>query len=61
MVIPLFLTIKEEYKRRSIDDEEDLSTDDSEEEGVNTIDDIESARNEDDSGGDSISNHVYFK
>jgi len=61
MVIPLFLTIKEEYKRRSIDDEEDLSNDDSEEEGVNTIDDIESARNEDDSGGDSISNHVYFK
>merc|ERR1711970_890666 len=33
MVIPLFLTIKEEYKRRSID--EDVSKEDSEEENAN--------------------------
>merc|ERR1711970_504010 len=59
MVIPLFLTIKEEYKRRSID--EDVSKEDSEEENANTIDDVENARIEDDSGGDSISNYVYFK
>ena len=59
MVIPLFLTIKEEYKRRSID--EDVSKEDSEEENANTIDDIENAQIEDDSGGDSISNYVYFK
>lgn len=61
MVIPLFLTIKEEYKRRSIDEEEDVDEEDPEEEEVDTIYNTETAQNEENAGGDFISNHVYFK
>merc|ERR1719369_2329308 len=59
MVIPLFLTIKEEYKRRSIDDKEgDGSEDDEEQESIDTIYNVE---NEENSVSESVSNYIYFK
>eukprot|EP00092_Neocalanus_flemingeri_P023173 GFUD01025128.1.p1 GENE.GFUD01025128.1~~GFUD01025128.1.p1 ORF type:complete len:519 (+),score=111.99 GFUD01025128.1:163-1719(+) len=63
MVIPLFMTIKEEYKRRSIDEEEDICGEDTDEESVSvdTNYNLENEPDEENITGESVSNYVYFK
>lgn len=63
MVIPLFMTIKEEYKRRSVDEEDEICEEDPDEEqiSVDTNYNIENVPYEENSTGESVSNYVYFK
>ena len=65
MVIPLFMTIKEEYKRRSVDEEDEICEEDPEDDqiSVDTNYNIENVPqpNEENSAGESVSNYVYFK
>lgn len=60
MVIPLFMTIKEEYKRRSVDEESEYCEEDPDEDPVSVDTDynIEDTRNEE---REPVSNYVYFK
>lgn len=63
MVIPLFMTIKEEYKRRSIDEEDEICNEDPDEDPftIDSNDSIENVEEEENSSGESVSNYVYFK
>ena len=65
MVIPLLMTIKEEYKRRSVDEEDEVFVEDPDDDddsvSIDTNYNIENAPNEENSTGETVSNYVYFK
>ena len=63
MVIPLFMTIKEEYKRRTVD-EVDGALDEHIDEDRISVDsnyNIENTPDEENVQAESVSNYVYFR